>query len=428
MSNLNRNIQPDINLVDRISLVKPVFERMDNGIPVYLIDTAQQDLIKIEFMFSGGSWYETKKLIANFTNRMLKEGTPSMSSRDIADRIDYYGAHLETSSDKDMGYVSLYSLNKHLDKTLPVLAEIIQSPVFNQKELDTLKQNRKQHFLVNNEKVRYLAKRKFNELIFGKGHPYGKVFSSEDFDQISRNDLVSFHNQFYTAGNCKVIAAGKIPGNLLSLLNKYFGNFSGNVSQQPILPAIDMINPEDKKAHLVKKNAVQTAIRVGKVLFNKTHPDYVRLKVLNTILGGYFGSRLMSNIREDKGYTYGIGSAIVSLHHSGYFFITSEVGSDVAQDAIREIYHEIDHLRQEKVPQQELDLVKNYILGSFLRSNDGAFAQADNFKSLLEYGLDYTYFDHYIEIVKAINTGEILDLAQQYLDPESLRLLTVGQE
>ncbi len=428
MTNLNRNIQPDINLVDRISLVKPEMLKLDNGIPVYLIDTAQQDLVKIEFLFSAGSWYEPKKLVANFTNRMLKEGSKTMTSHQIADLIDYYGAHLETNSDKDMGYVALYSLNKHLDKTLPVLADIIQNPEFNPKELETLRQNRKQHFMVNNEKVRYLAKRKFNELIFGKGHPYGKVFSAKDFDHIYQDDLQDFHQQFYTAGNCRVIVAGKIPGQFLQLMNQHFGNFNGSGIGDPASYDMEAHNPDSKKSHEVKKNAVQTAIRLGKVLFNKTHPDYVRLKVVNTILGGYFGSRLMSNIREDKGYTYGIGSALVSLHHSGYFFITSEVGSDVTQAAVREIYFEIDRLRQEKVSRQELDLVKNYILGSFLRSVDGAFAQADNFKSLLEYGLDYNYFNRYIEVVKSITPGEIRDLSQQYLDPESLRLLTVGRE
>ncbi|MCB0823685.1 MAG: insulinase family protein [Bacteroidales bacterium] len=426
MTQLNRHIQPNINLVDRISLDKPEVQTLDNDIPVYLINTSEQDLVKIEFIFTAGSWFEPKKLVASFTNRMLKEGTSSMSSAKIADLIDYYGAHLETNSDKDMGYVALYSLNKHLHKTLPVLAEIIRDPVFDQKELETLRQNRRQNFLVNNEKVRYLARRKFNELIFGEGHPYGKVFNESDFDQISQDDLVSFHKNRYNAGNCKVIVSGKIPAGFVHLLNDLFTGFNGQApDHQGTIPRQTEL--EDKKTHFVKKNAVQSAIRMGKVLFNKTHPDYVKLKVMNTILGGYFGSRLMSNIREDKGYTYGIGSAIVSLHHSGYFFITSEVGSDVTQEAVHEIYYEIDQLRQHKVSAQELDLVKNYMLGSFLRSVDGSFAQADNFKSLLEYGLDFTYFDNYIEVVKAISREEILTLAQQYLDPESLSLLTVGK-
>lgn len=426
MNAINRSIQPNINFVDRISLFRPQHIILDSGIPVYQIDTSEQDLVKIEFLFSAGSWYESQKLIGSFTNRMLKEGTKTMSSPAIADRIDYYGAHLETSSDKDMAYVVLYTLNKHLDKTLPVLADIIQNPIFDQKELEILKKNRKQHFLVNSEKVRYLAKRKFNALIFGEGHPYGKVFDESDFDQISREALVNFHEKHYTSSNCKVIVSGKIPKNFDNLLNNHFNNFGGN-AEKLSQPEHITLSVKDQKTHFVKRNAVQSAIRMGKVLFNKTHADYVKLKVVNTILGGYFGSRLMSNIREDKGYTYGIGSAVVSLHHSGYFFITSEVGSEVTQDAVKEIYFEIDKLRQQKVSAEELDLVKNYMLGSFLRSVDGAFAQADNFKSLLEYGLDYTFFDNYVEVVKAISSDEILDLAQKYLEPESLSLLTVGK-
>jgi zinc protease len=134
----------------------------------------------------------------------------------------------------------------------------------------------------------------------------------------------------------------------------------------------------------------------------------------------------MTNIREEKGYTYGIGSAIASLHHSGYFFITTEVGTDVTEEALREIYLEIEKLRQDKVSETELSLVVNYMMGSFLRSVDGAFSLADNLKGLLEYGLDFNYFDRYVDIIKTIRPEEIRDLAQKYLSGESLNQLTVG--
>jgi zinc protease len=422
----NRAIQPPINLVERIHLGQPVKTELKNGIPVYIVNTALQDILKLEFGFKAGSRFESKKLTAGFTSRMLKEGTENYTSTEIADKIDYYGAILDIASDKDMAYVTLYTLNKHLYSVLPVFAEVIQKPVFPQYELDIMKQNRKQHFLINNEKVRYVAKRKFNELIFGVNHPYGKVFKKKDFDDISGSDLIRFHQQYYNPDNCVIIASGKVPENLVEMLNGYF---TENRPRGTV--AVDNPNQTSrihgKKAHIIKPNAVQTAIRIGKVMFNKTHPDFLKMKVLNTILGGYFGSRLMTNIREDKGFTYGIGSNIASLHHSGYFFITTEVGSDVTVEAITEIYKEIDKLRQDKVKDDELRLVKNYMMGSFLRSVDSAFGLADNIKGLIEYGLDYSFFDSYVEVIKNIQPDDLRELAQQYLADESLSQLTVGK-
>jgi zinc protease len=427
MKQPDRTIQPRIRLVESINLRQPVKSELKNGIPVYLVDASSRNILKLEFGFKAGSWFENKKLTASFTSRMLKEGTESFSAREIADRIDYYGAMLDIASDKDMAYVTLYTLNKHLKQILTVFAEIIQRPVFPEDELNIMRQNRKQHFLINNEKVRYLAKRKFNELIFGTNHPYGKVFREEDFDDIQRSDLEYFHRQFYTPVNCVIIASGKVPEHLVELLNGFFqGNWkseSVHIEQSNHQP----LNSQGIKSLVQKPNAVQAAIRIGKVMFNKTHPDYLKMKVLNTVLGGYFGSRLMTNIREDKGFTYGIGSALASLHHSGYFFITSEVGAEVTERAIQEIYKEIDRLRQDKVTETELSLVKNYMMGSFLRSVDGTFGLADNLKGLIEYGLDYGFFDRYIDIIKTIQPEEIRDLAQRYLSEDSLSQLTVGK-
>lgn len=426
---INRKKAPVTEFVGGISPVEPEVVRLDNGIPVYLINSSGQDLVKVELLIEAGKWYEDKPLVATFTNKMLKEGTTTMSSQDIADRIDYYGAHLETASDKDMGYVSLYSMNKHLEKTLPVLADVVMNPSFPDGELDTLKQNRRQRFIVNNEKVRFLAKRKFNTLIFGHDHPYGKSFEEEDFGNIERDDLIRFHKDHYITDKCKIIAAGKIRPDFIRMLNDRFTEFPKTGKGQTAPPPIGAKPPAAPLHQKVdKKDAVQSAIRIGRILFNKTHPDYARLKVLNTVLGGYFGSRLMSNIREEKGFTYGIGSAVISLQHSGFFFISSEVGSSVTAEAVKEVYREIERLQQDLIPPEELDLVKNYMLGTFLRSLDGAFALSENYKGLLEYGLDYDYLQRFVEVIRSVTAEELRELAQKYLDIGSLTELTVGRQ
>jgi predicted Zn-dependent peptidase len=426
MNNINRKVQPDTQQVDKFAFPQPEVIRLDNGIPLYLLNTGTQDITKIEFLFNAGSWFEKKKLVARFTNKMLKEGTRSFSAAEIHETTDYYGAHLEASSEKDMAYVALYSLNKHLNHLLPVLREVIMEPVFPEKELRTRIQNKKQEFLINREKVKYIARWKFNELIYGPAHPYGKFFEPDDFDVLTHQDLAEFHKNRYPVNQCKIILSGKIPDELPSLLNSLFGSQiekSSTINNTPI--QIEPVQPH--QIHIRKEKAIQTAIRIGKVLVNKTHPDYQKLRVVNTVLGGYFGSRLVTTIREKKGYTYGIGSGITSMQHAGSFFIASELGADVARDAIADIYNEIKILQEEKVPEIELNLVRNYMLGSLLRSMDGPFALSESLKGLIEYGLDVSYFKNFIDTIKYITSEEIRELAQRYFEKDSLYEIAVGK-
>jgi predicted Zn-dependent peptidase len=425
MIGINRKSQPEINLLEKFNFQPPEVCTLDNGIPVFQMVTGTQEITKIEFIFKAGSWFEDKALVAKFTNKMLKEGTKSFTSLALNEKIDFYGAHLETSSDKDMAYVVLYSLNKHLMNVLPVLEEVIFHPVFPERELRTRAQNKKQEFIINSEKVKYVARWKFNEMIYGKSHPYGRFFEIGDFDKLNQADLVQFHEKNYSLNNCKIIIAGNVRNDLIALLNQRFGKI--HRAQPGSTNGISAIPPGDiQQMHIRRENAIQSAIRIGKVLVNKIHPDYLKLKVLNTLLGGYFGSRLMTNIREEKGYTYGIGSSIVSLQNSGFFFIASEVGSDVTQLAINEIYIELEKLQQDLVSDQELNLVRNYMLGTFLRNLDGPFALSESYKSLIEYGLDSDYFKSFVEIIKSVGPEEIRNLARNYFQKDTLYELKVG--
>jgi predicted Zn-dependent peptidase len=427
MSIINRKIQPASHLLDKFSFPQPEITQTDNGIPVYQLNSGTQDITKIEFIFNAGSWFEKKALVAKFTNKMLKEGTRVHSAKQIHETIDYYGAHLESSSDKDKATVTLYSLNKHINHLLPMLREVILEPVFPENELLTRIQNKKQEFLINSEKGKYIARWKFNELIFGKSHPYGRFFDTSDFDQLTHQDLLDFHRSHYTINHCKIIIAGKIPTELPGLLNELFGS-----EKDLRVPVLENHNNQisfnnHHQIHIKKNNAIQSAIRIGKTLVNKTHPDYLKLKVVNTILGGYFGSRLMTTIREEKGYTYGIGSGIVSMQYAGSFFIASEIGAEVSNNAIADIYNEIKILQENKVPEIELDLVRNYMLGSLLRSLDGPFALSENLKGLIEYGLDGNYYTRYIDTIKYITADEIMELAQHYFKIETLYEVKVGK-
>jgi predicted Zn-dependent peptidase len=428
MEIIDRKISPAFKTVEKIDMIHASEKRLRNNIPVYSINAGTQELIKIEFLFSAGMYQQQIPLQAATVNTMLEEGTSKMTAAQIADAVDYYGAFLETGVSQDHASVVLYTLNKHLKSTLHVVEQVIKDSTFPQHELDTYLQNKKQKFLVNNQKVATLARKRFGELVFGEKHPYGINVKESDFDNVNRELLSGFYSKFYRANSCKIILAGKVNDDVYTLLDEHFGGNDWIATNDLSKATTPIMSASNREQLIFKEDALQSAIRIGKLLFNKTHPDYQSLLILNTVFGGYFGSRLMSNIREDKGYTYGIGSGIASLHHSGYFFISTEVGVDVCKNAIDEIYVEMDRLRTELIPDDELTLVKNYLLGTFLRSVDGPFAMADKFKSIMEYGLGYDYFDNYIATIKSISASDLRRLANTYFDKESMIELVVGKK
>jgi len=318
-----------------------------------------------------------------------------------------------------------YSLNKYLDDLLPVLHEIALKAVFPQEEVETVIRKQHQEFLVNMEKVNFVARQNFGALIFGKKHPYGQSAKDEDYRKINNRVLQQYFEKRYRRAPFSMILAGKIPEGIIGKLNKYFGQHP--IAEHNAGSHIYPIEPSPDQSHFIEKpGALQSALRIGKPVINKLHPDYQKLKVLNTLFGGYFGSRLMTNIREDKGYTYGIGSGIVSFRYTGMFYIASEVGAEVTRKAFVEIDREIEKLINEPVHDEELELVKSYMTGNFLRSADGPFALAELFRSVLPFGLTMDYYRDFLSTIKTITTEEIINLAVTYLQPDSLIRLTVG--
>lgn len=429
MEILNRSIPPAFKQVQHINIQEAKEHTLDNGIPLHFINSGTQDLVKIELLFRAGCWFEPKRLVSSAVCSMLNEGTQFHSAAEIADGMDFYGAFFQTENGADWSSVTLYSLTKYLEKTLPLLKEVITQSIFPEKELATYIQNRKLHLIVDNEKVDFVARKKFAELTFGSQHPYGYYAGSEDFDSLNQSDLIAFHKQFYTPGNCKIIASGRVTDDSIQLLNKYIGG-SDWVSQVEAGKAVNhkTETTQQRKQLIPKEESIQSGIRMGKLLFNKLHPDYCGMQVLNTVLGGYFGSRLMTNIREDKGYTYGIGSAVVSNNKEGYFFITTETGVDVCPKAIDEIYFELKRLRTDLIPEEELQLVKNYILGTFLRSIDGPFELADKLKGIVTYDLGYEYYSNFINTIRTITAENLHILANKYLQEDSIIELVVGKK
>ncbi len=423
---IDRAQAPAFGQVEKIELIRAKPIVLANGLKLFSIDGGEQDLVRIEFIFANIAYDPSKPLQAFACNTMLNDGTSELSSTEIADRVDYYGSFLQTDYSNDHSSVTLYTLNKHLASTLPILKAIITDSVFPQVELDTLVRNQKQKLSVNLEKNDFLSRKTFNHVLFGNTL-YGYDITSDDYDGLDRDQLTSYFKAAYQAKNCTVILSGKVKEESIKLVDELFGK-DWNSSSKVIENNFDFKANSGQEHYLEKADALQSAIRIGQISINRTHADFPGLQVVNTILGGYFGSRLMANIREDKGFTYGIGSALVSLKNSGYFFIASEVGADVCTAAMTEIEKEINILKKEPVSETELSLVRNYMLGSMLGSLENALSHADKFKNIYFSGLDYDYYRSYIQTVRSISPEEVLNLVNKYLDFDNFQRVIVGKK
>lgn len=421
---MNRVEAPAYKSVVDIDFIKAEKHQLSNGIPVFTVNAGEQELVRIEFIFGNVNWDASKPLIATATNTLLNDGTQRLSGAEIADKIDYYGAFFQTEYAYDHSSVTLFSLNKHVQHTLPIVKEVLSASNFPQKELETFINNQKQKLKVSLEKNDFLARKKFTEVLFGNTL-YGYSADEKDFGTLKREDLLQYFESAYQPANCTIILSGNVDATTLNTLEVLFGDWQSDKTYSPNQFNFDAAG---EKLHFIEKpDALQSAIRIGTRTVNRKHVDYPGLLVLNTLLGGYFGSRLMANIREEKGYTYGIGSANASLNQAGYFVIASEVGADVCAATLIEIEKEINLLKTELVSEDELSLVRNYLLGSLLGSLENAFSHADKFKNIYFYGLGYDYFDSYIQTIKTISSEELMALANKYLNYNEFYKVVVGK-
>lgn len=422
---LNRTIQPTVNSIDHIDRIQAEKRLLRNGIPVYFVNAGSQDVVKIDFIFEAGTWFQTANLISSTCNSMLEEGSANFTAAAIAERFDFYGAYLQLVADQNYGFVNVITLGKYLAQILEVTEDLIKRPVFPEHELEVLIAKNKQKFLLENEKVRTICQKKFTQVLFGEQHPYAITNQLDDFDRVDRNLLIDFYGKYYHSGNCRIIVSGMVDDDVISQLDRFFGgnDWAGQtneISEYQIQPSTE------KYHHVEKANGVQSAIRVGRFWVPKSHPDYHALSVLVTILGGYFGSRLMTNIREEKGYTYGIGSFILNLKHASYLVISTEVGNEYLQPTIDEIALEMRRLQIEPVTEEELDTVRSYLLGEFLRDFDGPFALASSFKAINDFELDYSFYDQYLRVLKNVTSSDLQRLAAEYLNPGDFYTVVAG--
>ncbi len=421
-----RQSAPDFNLPSGIDIFKGNTKTLDNGIPVHIIEGGTQDVVKIDLVFPAGVVQANKPLVASFTNNLMQEGTKTYAAEEIAEKIDFYGAFMGQSANYHHAQISLYVLTKYLPQVIPIVEDIIKNPSFSQHEFDVYLSKKKQDFMVDSEKVKVLASRKSSEVLFGKEHPYGRIARRKDYENIKREDCVLFHKKQYVSDYCQIIVSGKPMSDFLALMNKSFGgNDWGN---ERCVENLQLSLPSSNSGTFVveKLKAVQSAIKIVRQGVIKSHPDYIPLLILNTIFGGYFGSRLMNNLREEKGLTYGISSYLVSYQQAGVIGVATEVLAEKRDLAVSEIFAEMKRLREEMVEQEELDRVKNYMLGELMRSLDGPFSVSDAYRGLLGFDLDYSYYERFEQNILSITGQDLQNLANKYLVEDEFCVVIAG--
>ncbi len=398
---------------------------LNNGVEVYAIDAGEQELLQLEIVFYAGNSYEANKGVALATNFMLKNGTSNKTAFQINEHFEYYGAYCNRSCYNETSVLSLHTLNKHLNVLLPVMREMITEASFPESELDIFKQNSQQKLQVNLKKCDFIANRLIDAYLFGEDHPYGKYLSAENYQALSTDQLKAHFQQYYVNGRAVIFVAGKLPADLFEQLNQQFGDLAITKNGQS-LPTQQLIPAVQKKQHISNDpNGVQAAIRIARPFPNRHHPDFMNVMVLNTLFGGFFGSRLMSNIREDKGYTYGIHSYVQNHIQESAWMISTEAGKDVSEATVTEVYKEMDLLRNTLIDEEELLLVRNYMIGSILGDLDGPFQIIGRWKNIILNDLDEQYFYDSIKVIKTISAEELKALAEKYLKPADFYELVV---
>ena len=427
---LNRTIAPNHAAITRFELIEPQRLTFSNGLHVFVFDSGDQELVRLEWIVGNSAAAGNQVLLNNSITDMLLEGTNAHTSAQIAEKVDFHGAFLVPSFGYDQSSLTLFSLTKHLPSLLPLVHEILTDSVFPDNELVTYLRNSKQKLQVALKKNSFVGRREFNRAIFGE-HRYGYAPDIVDYEDVVRDDLLSSFITQYRPENTTLVVSGKVSGDVIRLLEQLFGNeWQGkHLDREPVLdvpPSFDA-DVADSRLVVERKDALQSAIRLGNPSIQRSHADFPGLQVANTLLGGYFGSRLMANIREDKGYTYGVGSGLVSLRHGAYFTISSEVGVEVTEATLLEIEKEVNRLRDEPVPAAELQLVRNYMMGTMLGSLENIFSHADKFKNVYFSGLGLDYYDYYTDVVNTITPEEVQRLAQTYFDYDKMVKVIVGK-
>jgi predicted Zn-dependent peptidase len=417
---LNRQIAPPFYRSTQLNLLQPDKIISSSGAPLYVMQGGEQDVIRIEWVFNAGKVAETKIGQSHFTAQQLDKGTSNLTSLSLAEGFEKYGAHIDVSAGNDYTTLTLYTLSKHLHQVLPLLEEIIHQVIFPEDELMLAQSIAQQQYQINKEKTSFLAGKYFRSALFGN-HPYANEIEDSHIKEITREDLLSFYHTAYQLH--AVFICGKMKEDAIKAIEK----LTAGLKYQPQNIKVNTIAwPKPKHEHIQKDGSVQTTIRFGKLAINRNHPDFISLLFTTHILGGYFGSRLMKNIREDKGLTYGIYSVLQPLQQQAILSIGADVNQQNKELTLSEIKKEINKLKTELVEKEEFENARNYFVGSLQSEVSTIFANSDKIKTIILNNLPVDYYQQMIDTIENMKPEDVAQTATSYFDLESFTTITVG--
>lgn len=424
---LDRTIPPSVQYAPS-AFRKPAKRILRNGIPIHIIEAGGLGALRIDFVFSAGQMVQARKLQALFACRMLREGCRGYSAAAFAERLDYYGAWLELSVAMNRTFVTLYTLKKHFAETLELVRRMLTEPSYSEDQFRIVRDNNKAQLMVNLQKGDVQAMRALRHNIYGEVHPCGMQATPEDYDTLQVSDIKEFYRSNYGSRTCQIYLSGDVDDTLLSLVEEISGSADwgnaggdGGLNRKDCLPN----GSSELFTTITLPGAVQDSIRMGCLLMDVSHPDYLPLRVLTTVLGGYFGSRLMKNVREEKGYTYHIGADLITNTPQVMFLVHCEAQEGKADEVIGEVHSEMLRLHTELVPDDELRMVRNYMIGEIYRNYESAFSLADAYIFMDHLGLPQTHLEQTVDAIRATDAPRLQQLAQRYLCPERLHAVVV---
>ncbi len=416
---------PKIN--DQFDIRLPNLEQLvlDNGLPVFHLNGSPQKIVKIDLCIQCGRKNETKKAVAKATVKALNKGSEHYSFQEISEIFDFYGAEYGSRLGLDHIKFTLTTLKDHLEEVLKVWSDLLLRPTFPEDELRRYLSISKQNLTMQLYKNDVIAYRQFTEKLFGSLHPYGYNTMPEDVDLVTQSDIKAYYNQMISEHNAALFISGNIDNEVLTTVKKYFSSYPYSYKKENE-EEIETVAPATGSYRIKAGQDQQVSVIIGKKAMDRRHPDFAGLFVLNTILGGYFGSRLNLNIRENKGYCYNIYSMLDCLAHDGYWYISADVSKENVDLTIKEIKTELHKLQTETLDNTELSMVKNYLQGHLLGMLDGPFVTSKMFQDTWKYNLPLDAFELFIDKIKEIKAEELQELAIKYFDINQLTEVMVG--
>ncbi len=419
-----------MELINRDGLIPHKYQ-MKNGCEVSYFPDSHINLLKLDFIFEAGSALQEKKFQATTAIQLIADGTKKFSAQQIAEFLDFRGIITEKNSDCFSATLTVYTLERYVAELLPMLKEIIDGACYPQNEFDIHIAKRRHQLLTNFQKTSYVARNIFYEKLYGSDHPLGSYGRPEDLELLTVEDVRSFHDRYLTSAHAEFVLSGLVTEQTLKIFDDVFGN---EVHIQTAKTQISAhFSSVGETVSIPVPNAVQNTLRVGRILPYEWHDiEYAQFMVLSTVVGGYFGSRLMSNLREDKGYTYGINALTQIFRGNIVFYAISDVAADKAEPAMNEILHEFERLTEELIPEEELELVRNCMVGDFMRSIDGIFERGERFCQMYSSGVTEKFTDNYLAVLSKdspyfATAEQLREIARKVLHPEKMVKISAGK-